>query len=44
MIEQRGAAKARKDWAKADGIRARLKEMGVILEDGPKGTTWRFDV
>jgi len=44
MIEKRGAAKATKDWAKADEIRDRLKEMGVILEDGPKGTTWRFDV
>jgi cysteinyl-tRNA synthetase len=44
MIEQRGDAKARKDWERADEIRVRLKEMGVILEDGPKGTTWRFDV
>jgi cysteinyl-tRNA synthetase len=44
MIEQRGAAKERKDWKGADEIRDRLKETGVILEDGPEGTTWRFDV
>jgi len=44
QIEQRAAAKAKKDWAKADEIRGHLKGMGVILEDGPQGTTWRFDV
>ncbi|UCF86062.1 MAG: cysteine--tRNA ligase [Desulfobacteraceae bacterium] len=44
MIENRAAARASKDWAKADEIRERLKGMGVILEDGPQGTTWRLDV
>ena len=44
MIEERAAAKAIKDWTKADEIREHLKDMGIILEDGPKGTTWRFDV
>jgi len=44
MIEERNAARAAKDWAKADEIRERLKELGVVLEDGSKGTTWRFDV
>ena len=44
MIEDRVAARAAKDWPKADKIREHLKEMGVVLEDGPQGTIWRFDV
>jgi cysteinyl-tRNA synthetase len=44
MIEARNEARASKDWAKADEIRERLKGFGIILEDGPKGTTWRLDV
>jgi len=44
MIQERSKAKAEKDWARADAIRDRFKEKGVILEDGPQGTTWRFDV
>ena len=44
MIEDRSKARAEKKWQKADEIRDRLKEMGVVLEDGPNGTTWRLDV
>jgi cysteinyl-tRNA synthetase len=44
MIEDRTEARAAKDWAKSDEIRERLKGLGVILEDGPRGTTWRLDV
>ena len=44
MIEERTRARAEKDWARADAIRDRLQEMGVMLEDGPHGTTWRFKV
>ncbi|MDY7035707.1 MAG: cysteine--tRNA ligase [Thermodesulfobacteriota bacterium] len=44
MIEERSKARAAKNWAEADGIRERLQGMGIILEDGPDGTTWRFDV
>ncbi len=44
MIQERTAARGNKDWAKADEIRDRLKDMGVVLEDGPQGTTWRLDV
>ena len=44
MIEDRATARGNKDWAKADEIRDRLKEMGVVLEDGAQGTTWRLDV
>ncbi len=44
LVEERTVARAEKDWARSDEIRDQLKEMGVILEDGPKGTSWRLDV
>jgi cysteinyl-tRNA synthetase len=44
LIEERNVARKNKDWAKADAIRRRLKDMGIVLEDGPKGTTWRYDL
>jgi cysteinyl-tRNA synthetase len=44
MVDERRAARAEKDWARADAIRDRLMEKGVVLEDGPQGTTWRLDV
>ncbi|RJR26056.1 MAG: cysteine--tRNA ligase [Desulfobacteraceae bacterium] len=44
LIADRSAARAGKNWKKADEIRDTLKSMGVVLEDGPKGTTWRIDV
>jgi cysteinyl-tRNA synthetase len=44
LIEERNSARKNRDWAKADAIRQRLKDMGIVLEDGPKGTTWRYDV
>ncbi|MBW1765662.1 MAG: cysteine--tRNA ligase [Deltaproteobacteria bacterium] len=44
MIEERTRARAEKDWAMADVIRDHLQGIGVVLEDGPQGTRWRFDV
>ena len=41
MIAQRNSARASKDFATADHIRKTLTEMGVVLEDGPSGTSWR---
>lgn len=41
MVEDRIAARKAKDFAEADRIRDVLQEQGVILEDGPKGTSWR---
>ena len=40
-LAQRDAARRAKDFQKADRIRDELKADGVILEDGPKGTTWK---
>ena len=41
IITERASAKKAKDFARADSLRQTLKEKGVILEDGPDGTTWR---
>ena len=41
LVAQRNEAKANKDWGTADEIRNNLQEMGIVLEDGPSGTTWR---
>ena len=39
-IEARSAAKAAKNWAEADRIRQELLEQGIVLKDGPAGTSW----
>ncbi|EGM70522.1 cysteine--tRNA ligase [Shewanella sp. HN-41] len=41
LIVERNRARTEKDWAAADVARNRLNELGVVLEDGPSGTTWR---
>ena len=40
-IGQRARSREGGDYAAADRIREQLRERGVILEDGPEGTTWR---
>jgi cysteinyl-tRNA synthetase len=40
-IEERTAARAAKDFAKADEIRKALRAEGIELMDTPAGTTWR---
>jgi len=41
LVEARVAARRAKNWAESDRIRDELASRGVILEDGPAGTTWR---
>lgn len=42
LIEERNAARKAKDWAKADEIRDKLKEMNIVLKDTPNGVQWSF--
>jgi len=39
-IHQRNLARAAKDWATADAIRAQLAELHVVLKDSAQGTQW----
>jgi cysteinyl-tRNA synthetase len=41
LINMRLDARKAKDFARADAIRTDLAKIGITLEDGPKGTSWR---
>lgn len=41
LIKMRNDARKEKNWAQADVARDKLNELGIILEDGPAGTSWR---
>jgi len=43
LITERNEARKNKAWARADEIRDQLASHGIILEDGPEGTTWRVE-
>ncbi len=42
LIEKRNKARAEKNWAEADAIRDKLKEMNIILKDTPAGVQWSY--
>jgi cysteinyl-tRNA synthetase len=44
FVEARNAARAAKDYKRADEIRAQLTGMGVEVLDGPTGSTWRVTI
>ncbi|WP_409422844.1 cysteine--tRNA ligase [Pseudaeromonas sp. ZJS20] len=41
LIKARNDARAAKDWPAADAARNALTAKGILLEDGPSGTSWR---
>jgi cysteinyl-tRNA synthetase len=41
-LEQRQAARERRDFATADAIRDRLHAAGVLIEDTPEGPRWKL--
>ena len=41
LIEERTAARAAKDWARADAIRAELTDKHIEVRDGAGGAEWR---
>ncbi|NLA85921.1 MAG: cysteine--tRNA ligase, partial [Clostridiales bacterium] len=41
LIAARQTARKEKNWAEADRIRDKIKELGIILEDTPQGVKWK---
>ena len=41
LVRRRDAARAERDWATADALRAELEDAGWLVEDGPEGTRIR---
>jgi cysteinyl-tRNA synthetase len=42
LVEDRTAARARKDFKESDRIRDELAAMGVVIKDSKDGTTWEI--
>jgi cysteinyl-tRNA synthetase len=42
-LEQRTAARSRKDWVAADAVRDQLNQAGVAVEDTPAGPRWTLE-
>jgi cysteinyl-tRNA synthetase len=42
VLDLRSAARARRDYSEADGIRSRLAAAGIVVEDTPEGQRWHL--
>ena len=42
LLDVRARLRAQRQWELADYIRGRLNELGILVEDTPGGTTWRW--
>jgi cysteinyl-tRNA synthetase len=42
LVEQRDAARKRRDWSRSDALRAELVSLGVTIEDTAEGTRWKW--
>jgi cysteinyl-tRNA synthetase len=42
LVEVRSELRKQKLWQLSDMVRDRLAQLGVLLEDGKEGTSWRF--
>jgi len=43
LLDVRNGLRTAKQWELADSVRDRLTALGVVLEDGADGTTWRIE-
>jgi cysteinyl-tRNA synthetase len=43
LVSIRAELRKARQFALADQVRDRLAALGVVLEDGPQGTRWRFE-
>jgi cysteinyl-tRNA synthetase len=44
LIAQRNVARQSKDWKTADMLRDELQRLGITIEDGAQGTTWKKEI
>lgn len=42
LVKEREAARKAKDFKRSDELRKALSDKGVLIEDTPKGTTWKI--
>lgn len=42
LIAMREEARSQRNWPEADKIRDEISELGVVIEDGESGATWRM--